>query len=174
MTFQLHYIVRFLRVVDRFNSLLVSAFITPGGTVMLLLHNGRAPEESVRSFFTEASELFAKHIMNPFAIVGNNYTTSFHRVTLSCVMIEITQFWHAILAELSAICPIDLSLVLFHSLLFSSVLIISTYISEQHVQVHSKGGSSYPPSVHLHVHTFYWIFRLPYKLAFTLWLRLLI
>ena len=37
---------------------------------MLLLHNGRAPEESVRSFFTEASELFAKHIMNPFAIVG--------------------------------------------------------------------------------------------------------
>lgn len=61
---------RFLRVVDRFNSLLVSAFITPGGTVMLLLHNGRAPEESVRSFFTEASELFAKHIMNPFAIIG--------------------------------------------------------------------------------------------------------
>ena len=61
---------RFLRVVDRFNSLLVSAFITPGGTVMLLLHNGRAPEESVRSFFSEASELFAKHIMNPFAILG--------------------------------------------------------------------------------------------------------
>ena len=66
---------RFLRVVDRFNSLLVSAFITPGGTVMLLLHNGRAPEESVRSFFSEASELFAKHIMNPFAILGtkNSY-----------------------------------------------------------------------------------------------------
>mmetsp|Transcript_35578 Transcript_35578/g.33743 ORF Transcript_35578/g.33743 Transcript_35578/m.33743 type:complete len:144 (+) Transcript_35578:19-450(+) len=59
----------FLRVVDRFNSLLVSAFITPGGTVMLLLHNGRAPEESVRSFFTEASELFARHILNPFAIL---------------------------------------------------------------------------------------------------------
>ena len=30
----------FLRVVDRFNSYLVSAYVTPGGTTMLLLHNG--------------------------------------------------------------------------------------------------------------------------------------
>jgi hypothetical protein len=59
----------FLRVIDRFNTLLVSAYITPGGTVMLLLHNGRTPEDNVRSFFTEAAELFAKHIMNPFAVL---------------------------------------------------------------------------------------------------------
>lgn len=31
----------FLKVIDRFNSLLVSAYVTPGGTVMLLLHNGK-------------------------------------------------------------------------------------------------------------------------------------
>ena len=30
----------FLRVIDRFNSHLVSSYVTPGGTTMLLLHNG--------------------------------------------------------------------------------------------------------------------------------------
>ena len=60
----------FLRVVDRFNALLVSAFITPGGTVFLLLHNGRTVEDNVRAFFVEVSDLYAKHVMNPFAVLG--------------------------------------------------------------------------------------------------------
>lgn len=60
----------FLRVVDRFNTLFVSAFITPGGTVFLLLHNGRTAEENVRAFFVEVSDLYAKHVMNPFAVLG--------------------------------------------------------------------------------------------------------
>ena len=59
----------FLRVIDRFNTLLVSAYITTGGTVMLLLHNGRTPEDNVRSFFAEAADLFAKHVMNPFTVL---------------------------------------------------------------------------------------------------------
>ena len=56
----------FLRVVDRFNSLLVSAFITPGGSLMLMLHNGKS-EEVVRTFFTEVNDIYAKYIMNPFS-----------------------------------------------------------------------------------------------------------
>lgn len=57
----------FLRTVDRFNSLLVSAYVTPGGTMLLLLHQGKA-EDSVRQFFTEAHELYTKHMLNPFAV----------------------------------------------------------------------------------------------------------
>eukprot|EP01035_Chromulina_nebulosa_P022340 gene22340-28930_t len=34
----------FLKVVDRFNSLIVSAFVTPGGTIMLLLHAGKSED----------------------------------------------------------------------------------------------------------------------------------
>lgn len=58
-------IIRFLRVVDKFNYYLVSAYATQGGKVFLLLHNGKG-EDAVRIFFTEAHELYVKHLMNPF------------------------------------------------------------------------------------------------------------
>lgn len=58
---------RFLKVVDKFNSLMVSAYVTVGGKYLLLLHNGKN-EDLVRSFFTEAHELYVKYMMNPFAI----------------------------------------------------------------------------------------------------------
>lgn len=57
----------FLRVVDRFNSLQISAYVTPGGAVLLLLHNGKG-EDAVRSFFIEAHEVYAKYALNPFSI----------------------------------------------------------------------------------------------------------
>lgn len=56
----------FLRTVDRFNSLLVSAYATPGGAILLLLHQGKA-EDAVRQFFTEAHEMYTKYMLNPFA-----------------------------------------------------------------------------------------------------------
>lgn len=56
----------FLRTVDRFNSLLVSAYATPGGAILLLLHQGKA-EDAVRQFFTEAHDLYTKYMLNPFA-----------------------------------------------------------------------------------------------------------
>ena len=56
----------FLRVVDRFNHLLVSAYCTPGGATFLLLHDSRS-EDAVRVFFTEVHELYVKYMMNPFA-----------------------------------------------------------------------------------------------------------
>ena len=54
----------YLKVVDRFNSAQVSAYVTPGGATMLLLHYGKT-EEAVRRFFLEVHDLYAKHIMNP-------------------------------------------------------------------------------------------------------------
>ena len=55
-----------MRVIDRFNSLMVSAYVTPGGVYLLLLHEGRG-EDAVRGFMTEVHELYVKHILNPFA-----------------------------------------------------------------------------------------------------------
>lgn len=52
-------------MIDRFNDLLVSGYVTPSGHAFLLLHGNRT-EESIRAFFVEAHELFAKHVMNPF------------------------------------------------------------------------------------------------------------
>lgn len=57
---------RFLRVVDKFNYLSVSAYASQGGKIFLLLHPGKS-EDAVRSFFVEAHELYVKYLMNPFA-----------------------------------------------------------------------------------------------------------
>lgn len=56
---------RFLKVVDKFNFQLVSAYVTQGGKTFLLLHNGKS-EDAVRAFFTEVHELYVKFLMNPF------------------------------------------------------------------------------------------------------------
>ena len=56
-----------MRVVDKFNFLMVSAYVTLGGKILLLLHNGKN-EDMIRSFFTEIHELYVKHMMNPFAV----------------------------------------------------------------------------------------------------------
>lgn len=60
----------FLRVIDRFNSHLVSSYVTPGGTTMLLLHNGKS-EDIVRQFFVEAHEIYVKNMMNPVKLYLN-------------------------------------------------------------------------------------------------------
>lgn len=56
----------FLRVVDRFNQMSISAYVTQGGKLFLLLHSGKS-EDAVRAFFLEAHDLFVKQILNPFA-----------------------------------------------------------------------------------------------------------
>ena len=40
--------------------------MTPGGTIMLLLHNGWN-EVAIRSFFTEINDLYTKYLLNPFS-----------------------------------------------------------------------------------------------------------
>lgn len=59
-----------LRQVDRFNALVVSAYVTPGGARMLLLHDGRPHDDSVRSFFLEAHDAYARAALNPLQAPG--------------------------------------------------------------------------------------------------------
>jgi hypothetical protein len=47
-------------VVDKFNDLLVSCYSTAGNTRLLLLHDSRASEDAIRSFFQEVHELYVK------------------------------------------------------------------------------------------------------------------
>jgi len=65
---------RFLRVVDKFNFLLVSAFATQGGKLLLLLHNGKN-EDAVRAFFIDVHELYVKYLMNPFVAADSPITS---------------------------------------------------------------------------------------------------
>jgi trafficking protein particle complex subunit 2 len=46
----------------------VSAYVTPGGVYLLLLHDGRG-EDAIRGFFTEIHDLYTKYILNPFAVL---------------------------------------------------------------------------------------------------------
>jgi hypothetical protein len=56
----------YLRVIDRFNTLQISAFVTPGGAIMLLLHHGKS-DDAIKSFFAELHDLYTKYMMNPFS-----------------------------------------------------------------------------------------------------------
>jgi len=56
----------FLRTVARLPPFSVSAFLTPSGVKLLLLHPGR-PDETLKSFFNECYEVYVKYQMNPFA-----------------------------------------------------------------------------------------------------------
>ena len=48
------------QVVDKFNDMLVSCYSTAGHTRLLLLHDSRPSEESLRAFFAEVHELYVK------------------------------------------------------------------------------------------------------------------
>jgi hypothetical protein len=58
---------RALQVVDKFNDLLVSCYSTAGHTRLLLLHDSRLAEESLRAFFAEVHELYVKVRSSPGA-----------------------------------------------------------------------------------------------------------
>jgi hypothetical protein len=48
-----------LKTVDRFNSLSVTAFVTPGCARFLMLHDGKG-DDSLRQFFTEVYDLYLR------------------------------------------------------------------------------------------------------------------
>lgn len=70
----------YLRTVDTFNDLVVSAYITAAGVRLLLLHDGRgASEEGVRAFFVDVHELWARVALNPLYTEGEPVTSAvFH------------------------------------------------------------------------------------------------
>lgn len=48
------------QVVDKFNDLLVSAYVTGGHARFLMLHEQRTPEHGIIQFFSEVHELYVK------------------------------------------------------------------------------------------------------------------
>jgi len=48
-----------LQAVDRFNNLVVTAYVTPGNARFLLLHDGRN-DDNIRAFFSEVYEVYLK------------------------------------------------------------------------------------------------------------------
>lgn len=55
----------YLKSVDKLNEWTVSAFITPGNTKFVLLHEGKN-DEGIKLFFTDVWELYVKTLLNPF------------------------------------------------------------------------------------------------------------
>lgn len=54
-----------LKTVDRFNNLYVTAYVTPGSTKFLLLHDGKN-DDTIKNFFNEVYELYLRILLNPF------------------------------------------------------------------------------------------------------------
>lgn len=60
----------YLKVIDNFYGYFVSAYVTPSNVKILLLHELKN-EESIRQFFFEINDLYAKTLLNPFYNVNN-------------------------------------------------------------------------------------------------------
>lgn len=67
-----------LGVVDRFNSLQVSAYAAAGPARFLLLHDGR-PDDGVKAFFKDVHDLYLGAALNPFFLPAARITSpAFH------------------------------------------------------------------------------------------------
>jgi len=66
--------VMYLKVVDQYKNLSVSSFVSPGNVKFMLLHAQKS-EEAIKTFFTDAHELYLKILMNPFYEVNTPITS---------------------------------------------------------------------------------------------------
>lgn len=55
----------YLKVIDKYNEWLISAYITATGDRLLILHDVKN-DEPIRVFFLEVYELYLKFLLNPF------------------------------------------------------------------------------------------------------------
>lgn len=62
-----HVCGRYLKLVDKFNDMSVSAFVTGGYIKFMLLHDGKS-DDTIRQFFNELYELYVKVCSFSFAI----------------------------------------------------------------------------------------------------------
>lgn len=66
----------YLRAVDRFNDLYVSAYVTAGNLRLMMAHEARN-EEGIRNFFIEVHELLVKAVLNPFFDLNKGFSQQF-------------------------------------------------------------------------------------------------
>ncbi len=64
----------YLKVVDRHNEQMITAYVTPGGARLLVLHDTRN-EEGLRLFCTEVHDHYCRLLLNPFYAAGAKITS---------------------------------------------------------------------------------------------------
>eukprot|EP00271_Cylindrocystis_brebissonii_P020129 TRINITY_DN6531_c0_g1_i2.p1 TRINITY_DN6531_c0_g1~~TRINITY_DN6531_c0_g1_i2.p1 ORF type:complete len:136 (+),score=18.51 TRINITY_DN6531_c0_g1_i2:122-529(+) len=64
----------YMKVVDKFNDLFVSVYVTAGHVRLMLLHDSRN-EDGIRSFFQEVHELYLRILFNPLYVPGSKITS---------------------------------------------------------------------------------------------------
>jgi len=72
----------FLKSVDKFNDMTISAFVTGAGVKLLLLHDERFREQDVKAFFDEAYEGYVKTTMSPFYEPNSVFTSQAYQEKL--------------------------------------------------------------------------------------------
>jgi len=55
----------YLKIVDKFNELNISAYVTASNIRLVLVHDARN-DDGIRNFFGDVHELLVKAMMNPF------------------------------------------------------------------------------------------------------------
>ncbi|KAH3762617.1 trafficking protein particle complex subunit 2 [Pelomyxa schiedti] len=71
----------YLKAVDRFAKMSISAWVTSGHVKFLLLHNKEEDstvkfDTAIRTFFTEVHELYLKVLLNPFYVPNTTITST--------------------------------------------------------------------------------------------------
>eukprot|EP00013_Stygamoeba_regulata_P027055 CAMPEP_0177663542 /NCGR_PEP_ID=MMETSP0447-20121125/19974_1 /TAXON_ID=0 /ORGANISM="Stygamoeba regulata, Strain BSH-02190019" /LENGTH=139 /DNA_ID=CAMNT_0019169371 /DNA_START=33 /DNA_END=452 /DNA_ORIENTATION=+ len=65
----------FLKTVDRYQNMYISALVSPGNVRLLLLHEQRTDEGTVKQFFQDVHELYLKVLLNPFYQLNSPITS---------------------------------------------------------------------------------------------------
>jgi len=79
----------YLKVVDHYKNLNVSAYVSPGNVKFMLVYSaGKLSEEPIKNFFIEANELYLKILMNPFYVVNTPISSKFFSDRIKAIILK--------------------------------------------------------------------------------------